>query len=431
MNICLVADYIPGRHAKWSGAEIFCFRLYEKLKKAGHKPKIFSTPFDKPSDPDSSDEDFIAIPSILGYETKINKLLRPLCDPLSILGFFLSVRKFRPDIIHIHSKLLLLPALITARLLGIKTVYVFLDYFLICHKNTFLMEDGSLCEKIQTADCAECSMHIFNRLGFRPFFRFIMRLIAARRSFLTRLAASKIDRFIALTEVGKKRAVKHGIPEDKIDVCYYYTPSAGPHDDDTSVREAESYFSDRTKKYALFVGTVSYHKGLEVVVKAMDVLRRTRPEIKLAACVGDAVESHLAKVKNLISCLGLDDSVVLMPKMSNFAVMKSIELCDMVIVPEQWPNEFGPVILLEALYAGKPVIASRIGGISEFVVERKNGFTFEHSDPTDLAEKMSRAAADTSLADSARQWARTHLENMPAFRRNITDIYIGLTNVAK
>lgn len=424
MKICLVADYIPGRHRKWSGAEIFCFRLYEKLRASGADARIFSTPFDKLPAAKDTENSFVQIHSLFGYESKLNKILRPLCDPFSVAEFFLKVRKFRPDIIHIHSKHLLIPALILARLLGIKTVYVFLDYFLICHKNTFLKEDGSLCENPQGADCADCSMHIFKGVPFWFLIRAAMRLIAVRRTLLTRLAARKIDRFIALTEAGKKRAVRHGIPENKIEVCYYYTPSERQDAARALPRGgAQNYFGDKTKKYVLFVGTVSYHKGLEVLVEAMASVRRARPEIKLMACVGDAVPSHLEKIRRMVKDLALEDIVTFLPKMSNDEVMEALAAADIVVVPEQWPNEFGPVILVEALYSGKPVVASRIGGVGEFIVEGVNGYTFPPRDAKVLADKILKVLSDESLREKAAAHGGKGLFELPMFKRDILAIY--------
>ena len=43
-------------------------------------------------------------------------------------------------------------------------------------------------------------------------------------------------------------------------------------------------------------------------------------------------------------------------------------------MPHQWPKEFGPVILLETMAMGKPVITSGIGAVEEFVKHGRNGF---------------------------------------------------------
>jgi glycosyltransferase involved in cell wall biosynthesis len=70
-----------------------------------------------------------------------------------------------------------------------------------------------------------------------------------------------------------------------------------------------------------------------------------------------------------------------------------------VVVPHQWAKEFGPVILLEAMALGKPVITSKIGATEEFVVDGENGFLVsDFKNAGVFAEKLVRLLSDARLA---------------------------------
>ena len=53
-------------------------------------------------------------------------------------------------------------------------------------------------------------------------------------------------------------------------------------------------------------------------------------------------------------------------------------------------SENQPLSIMEAMAFGKPVVASRIGGIPDFVIDGKTGFLADHKNPKDFADKISR-----------------------------------------
>jgi glycosyltransferase involved in cell wall biosynthesis len=76
---------------------------------------------------------------------------------------------------------------------------------------------------------------------------------------------------------------------------------------------------------------------------------------------------------------------------------------DVVVVPSMW-YENTPLVILEAFAAGKPVIATNLGGMSEIVDDGVNGLLFERGDAPGLADAIRRIVTDrTLLARLARQ----------------------------
>lgn len=65
----------------------------------------------------------------------------------------------------------------------------------------------------------------------------------------------------------------------------------------------------------------------------------------------------------------------------------------MVVIPEQWEN-MSPVVLIEAMCHGKPVVASRIGGIPEFVEDGASGLLADPCSPSSFAGCVSSLLLD-------------------------------------
>jgi len=67
-------------------------------------------------------------------------------------------------------------------------------------------------------------------------------------------------------------------------------------------------------------------------------------------------------------------------------VQEILQVTDIFVLPSLY--EGFPVVVLEAMAAGVPVVASRVGGLTEAVVNRETGFLVNPSDPGELADKI-------------------------------------------
>jgi len=67
------------------------------------------------------------------------------------------------------------------------------------------------------------------------------------------------------------------------------------------------------------------------------------------------------------------------------------------LVPSIWPEAFG-IVVIEAMASGRPVIASRIGGIPDLVRDEVTGLLVQNGDAEALAAAMIRLLADRELA---------------------------------
>lgn len=146
---------------------------------------------------------------------------------------------------------------------------------------------------------------------------------------------------------------------------------------------------DETNFTVVFAGTVQRQKGVHTLVQAIACLKEKGCNIKLniVGQCNDAQyveELQAAAPKDAVSFCGFSANIY-----DYFAA------ADLVVLPS-YEESFG-MVLLEAMYAKKPVIGSRIGGIPDIIVEEHNGYLFTCGDAADLAEKMLRLYDDRQL----------------------------------
>jgi glycosyltransferase involved in cell wall biosynthesis len=123
---------------------------------------------------------------------------------------------------------------------------------------------------------------------------------------------------------------------------------------------------------------------------------------------------------------GLDESHVrrLGPR-SNLEVLALYPLADVVVVPSVIPEALNRVII-EAMAAGRPVVATRVGGNPELVRPEETGLLVERKMPGELADAIERLLNDSRLRISLGEGARRRVEdflNPDASVRRLTALY--------
>lgn len=139
----------------------------------------------------------------------------------------------------------------------------------------------------------------------------------------------------------------------------------------------------------LFVGKLVEKKGLDHLIRALKILKDKSRDFKLLIAGGGPSE-HL--LKGLVRDLGLTSEIEFMGWISNDMLPDIYSSSDALVVPsvfdKKGETEGLPVVIIEAMACGIPVIASRISGIPEIVGDNKNGFLFFPGDSDELACKL-------------------------------------------
>lgn len=261
-------------------------------------------------------------------------------NPRAAKAVAAELAEFSPDVVHAHNLWFsLTPSVLReARQANVPTVMTFQNYRLVCVSSN-LFRDGGLCE-----DCVGRGPWSGVRHGCYRDSRVISAVsalnIAAHRAIGT--WAREVDVVVAVSTYGRERHVAGGVPQEKIVVKNNFAPDPGR-------RTTQPSASDRV----LFVGRGSPEKGLDLLIEAW---RCARPQGLVLEVIGggrnrdsEGPDAHGIHFRGPLSH---EDVVARMLESRALAV------------PSQWP-EGQPLVILEGLAAGLPVIGTAIGGIEE------------------------------------------------------------------
>jgi len=140
----------------------------------------------------------------------------------------------------------------------------------------------------------------------------------------------------------------------------------------------------------VFVGRLTAIKGLRILLDAFAKARDTRPGLHLTL-IGDGDDR--AQLELLAAPFG--EAVTFSGYQSQQAVADALVAADIFTLPSF--SEGVPVVLMEAMASGKPVISSLVAGIPELVEDGESGFLVPPGDVDTLAERIGRLADDPAL----------------------------------
>jgi len=171
----------------------------------------------------------------------------------------------------------------------------------------------------------------------------------------------------------------------------------------------EPSFSERYHvpgPFVLFVGRLASNKGLLELVEAFDHLAKADPSAQLVL-VGEDGGMRTA-VEARARALGVVDRTHLIGHLDDDTLLSAAyREARVTVLPSEY-EAFG-LVLLESLAAGTPVVASRVGGIPEFVEEGKAGLLVPPKTPAALAEAVERVWSDRDLARRLGEYGRDHV----------------------
>jgi len=147
----------------------------------------------------------------------------------------------------------------------------------------------------------------------------------------------------------------------------------------------------------LFAGVLTPRKNVVGLLNAFAQVRQAVPEARLIM-VGppDPNDPDYAQtVRDRVTSLALGDSVDIVGFVDNDRLRHEIATARAVVLFSR--EETAPTIIAQAMAAGKPVVASRVGGVPEMVNDGESGFVVESEDETALAERMLTLLNDQDL----------------------------------
>jgi colanic acid/amylovoran biosynthesis glycosyltransferase len=226
------------------------------------------------------------------------------------------------------------------------------------------------------------------------------------------------DSFIAVSEFIRSQLIAKGCPPEKIKVHYIgididkFTP------DPTIEREP----------IVLFVGRLVEKKGCEYLIRAMAKVQAQIPDIELVI-IGDGrlrstLENLAANSLKRYRFLGIQ-----LPEIVKEWMRKSLLLSAPSLTTPQGESEGLPIVILEAMAMGLPVISSIHAGIPEAIIHQETGLLIPEKDWEALSNSIFNLLQDKQLREDFAIAGRQRIEQKFNLKQNtaqLEEIYNGL-----
>ncbi len=215
---------------------------------------------------------------------------------------------------------------------------------------------------------------------------------------VTKLYAKLIDSHIAISWAIKENLFRLAVPEEKISIIY----DAIDFDDfnaniSCDYLRVEFDLDEEEKLFGIF-GRIVEWKGIKEFVRAAALVIKSTPNAK-GFIVGDCSDGDkkiLEEVRELITNLEMDENIILTGYRKD--VPAFMQLMDVVVHASITAEPFG-MVLIEGMAMGKPVVATKMGGPLDIVVDGKTGFLVGPANIEDLAKAVQRLLTEKTLAE--------------------------------
>jgi glycosyltransferase involved in cell wall biosynthesis len=176
----------------------------------------------------------------------------------------------------------------------------------------------------------------------------------------------------------------------------------------------------------LYVGRLSKEKGVEYLLKAMIDIMKKIPTVHLNI-TGSGPEKE--NLEELIKKLKLEKYVSLIGQVPNKDIEIYYKISNILIVPSICA-ECLPIVCLEAMSAGRPIIGSNVGGIPELIDNGKNGYLIKPRNPKKIAKKVLKLLSNRKLMEEMGENGRKKAEqfNIKKHIEEIGKVYQELIN---
>jgi glycosyltransferase involved in cell wall biosynthesis len=353
-------------HRRSGGAESYVFNMMDLLGRKGHQVVPFSM-LDERNEPSPYGKYFVQNVNYHQHRSALQKI----SEAGRILYSFESKRKIR-DLIHDTSPSLahchniyhqISPSILhVLKEQGLPIVLTAHDYKLLCG-NYKMLSHGQICERCCPGQHYHATIQrcVKNSLT--------ASIVTSIEMYLHRFLDiySLVDVIITPSRFVKSKLLQYEFRPEKV----VHVPNFVDSTKYQACYDNNGYF--------LYLGRLVEEKGLRTLLTTMKNLRSVDLWV-----LGDGPQR--AELEEFVSKHQLDN-VSFRGFLTGKNLIDAIRYARFVVLPSEW-YENNPLSILESFAIGKPVVASRIGGIPELIDEDQDGLLFEAGNSEDLAEKI-------------------------------------------
>ena len=334
------------------------------------------------------------------------------------------LQKFKPDLVHVfHLQRLSAGILETCYQNGVPFIITTTDFWMVCPTTQLLLPDNTLCLGPHYM-MANCVKHLSQKTS-NTAVRYLVSLlpesfIRGMIHFLNKIPRIRIGPFrniFALTKrpeyvIGqinrarcvlvtnhfmKKMLEKHGMRSNIIKLMPFGIEPINPLKDDLK--------RDYDTLNIGFIGTLNFHKGVHVPIKALRALPQS---VKIQLKIYGSREQFPEYVSLLDKTIANDTRISFLGTFEPDRIGTVLQGIDILVIPSLW-YENTPLILHQAQAAKVPVIATDLGGMNEMIEDGKNGFLIKPGQDKELATLFDHLASNPERIDLLRQHIRAPL----------------------
>lgn len=310
----------------------------------------------------------------------------PFPDPEVALALRRIIRREKPDVVHAHNWMIhsFLPLKAWS---GAKLVMTLHDCELACVQMRMMYKDTELCSGPAFWKCMGCAAHHYGAVKGA--------ITQVGNALMSRVERKSVDKFLPVSHAVAEANQLTGSPAP-----FEVVPNFIPDSIGTPEPVADPQL-DRLpgEGFILQVGDLVRDKGIEVLLEAYAGLGSA----PLLVLIGRRFpESPATLPRNVIVINGLPHAAVMQAwRRSLFGVVPSICL------------DACPTVTMEAMASGRPVIGSRIGGITDQIADGQTGFLVPPGDAAALRNAMQALISDPTLRE---QMGRAALQKVSEYR---------------
>ncbi len=374
-----------------AGAEAVVFETQRLLEGAGHEVAIFAMS-DVRNEQTPWDEHFARHRQYDGGAAaeRARDAIASVYSVSARRGLRSLVRRFRPDVAHLHNVYhqLTLSVVDELRAHRVPMVMTLHDYKIVCPNNRLLTHDG-LCTRCVGGDYLNAVVHKCIKDSRAA------SVIGAAEAYLMRALRqySKIDLLLSPSKFLADIVVAAGHSSARVRVI------PNPVEAQTRPREAPG------AARFIYFGRLAQEKGVDVLLRAAATL----PSSVGIDIVGTGPsQAALAREAASLPQVRLHGHVA-KPELAGL-----LDAASAAVLPAVW-YENCPMSILEAAARGVPSVASRLGGIPELVEDGVDGYLVDPGDVAALTRTLAAIASEPAGAAAVgeRAWLRVRSRHSP------------------
>jgi len=151
----------------------------------------------------------------------------------------------------------------------------------------------------------------------------------------------------------------------------------------------EAFFAVQNREVAdrlLFAGTISPRKGVTDLIQAIRIIKEKGIPVTLHLAGAVRSQEYYDRALQLIQESALQETVRFLGLVPEGDLLREFSEAVVIVLPSY--EETAPLTIQQAMAAGKPVVASKVGGIPYLVEDGVNGYLVEAGDVAGLADKL-------------------------------------------